>query len=209
LACLYLPTGVVKHEDQLIAEAVGLAGQEVIVRQLLATGAPVGVALLQQMVAGLGLTSDAIESLSAYAERPLRAFYSEAVCGGAVLRLQDSAAADGAPAVSTGAPTIAPRADRPNDRGAAVPMAFQSAMSGILLAAALVADAADLQAPEGSKVVLDLLRPLGNHLTVPVGPHPSGRCLCQDSDYRAAYSATWGSPSRILRAEDQPQLSHD
>lgn len=196
LACQYLPNGVAKNEDQLIGEALGLVGQEMLIRQLLMSGAPVGIALLEQIGAALGLTPDAILSLTAYADRPLRSFYSEAVCGGVILRLQVSSARVASPA-SSGAPGPTPTAGRPSHRGAAVPMAFQSAMAGILLAATLVAEVAGLDAPEGKKAVIDLLRPIGDHLTVPVAQHPSGRCICQDADYQHAYAQVWGSNPKI------------
>ncbi|MFL5560846.1 MAG: E2 ligase fold family C protein [Gemmatimonadaceae bacterium] len=206
LACQYLPTGVVKNEDQMIGEALGLVGQEMLIRQLLMSGAPVGVALLEQIGVALGLTPDAILSLTAYADRPLRALYSEAVCGGVVLRLQASSAR--VPSPPSPGPQVAtpvPVTGLPSDRGAAVPMAFQSAMAGILLGAALVAEVVGRAVPDGRKVVIDLLRPIGDHLTVPIAQHPSGRCLCQDPDYRLAYARVWDIES--VKPPNEAQLS--
>ena len=205
LACQYLPTGVAKNEDQMIGEALGLVGQEMLIRQLLMSGAPVGVALLEQIGVALGLTPDAIMTLTAYADRPLRAFYSEAVCGGVVMRLQASSArVQPPPSPGAQVPTRAPVVGLPNDRGAAVPMAFQSAMAGILLASTLVAEVLGLAGPDGRKVVIDLLRPIGDHLTVPVAQHPSGRCLCQDPDYLLAYARVWGT--EVQTAERSPNI---
>ena len=75
-----------------------------------------------------------------------------------------------------------------------VPMAFQSALAGVLLAAAVVADAASLAAPPaGKKAVIDILRPLAPRLIVPVARHGSGNCICQDADFKAAFLAQWDS----------------
>jgi hypothetical protein len=64
----------------------------------------------------------------------------------------------------------------------------------VLLAAALVADAAGHPAPTaGQKAVLNLLRPVTARLLVPVARHASGKCLCQDADYLDAYNGQWGT----------------
>jgi hypothetical protein len=164
LACLYLPEARTRNDDQVVADAIGLAGQERRVRDLLYTGRPVGEDLIREIAGALGVPAD---PLLIFADRPLRAFYTEALCGGVVLRLQTAAART---AVTE------------------VPMAFQSALAGVLLAASIVGDAAGLAAPAGTKAVINLLRPLGEHLTVPVAKHPSGRCLCQDPEYLDAYA---------------------
>lgn len=187
LACLYMPTttGAI-NEDILVAEAVGLVGKHMMVRHLLATGAPVDDEVIAQMAAGLGVP---VERLLAFRGRPLRAFYSEAVCGGVVLRLQ-SVQREQHPQGETH--DVAPGHGQPRDRAAMVPMAFQSVLAGVLLAAAAVAEAACLPAPPaGQKAVLNLLRPIGARLLVPVARHSSGKCLCQDLDYQSAFAAQW------------------
>lgn len=199
LACLYVPTERAKNEDELVAEAVGLVGELLLVRKLLATNQPVDEALLGRMADGLGVP---LEPLLQFAGRSLRIFYSQAICAGVVLRLQSKErgnrsephgnGADGGEAansVASAAPP--PHNGRPTDRGAMVPMAFQSALAGILLGAALVAEVVGLPAPEpGMKAVLNVLGSLGQRLLVPVAKHPSGRCLCQDADVRAAFAAS-------------------
>ena len=177
LACLYLPNGRRKNEDQLVAEAIGLPGQLMEVRRLLYTREPIGAALVHQIAGALGVHVDA---LLAFAGRPLRVFYSEAICGGIVMRLQAGRGGQGAD----------PHAGDGTAQGTEVPMAFQSALAGVLLASALIADAAGLAANWGGKAVIDLLRPLGRYLVVPTAKHPSGRCICQDPDYQQAFAAT-------------------
>ena len=70
---------------------------------------------------------------------------------------------------------------------AVVPMAFQSAMAGIMLAADLVKHAVGaLHAPTTSTRI-NLLRPLGRYLHDPKARDASGRCICSDPDFIEAY----------------------
>lgn len=203
LGCLYIPqVASTRHEDVTVAEAIGVPDQLLAVRQLLATNAPVNEALLRLVAERLRIP---FEDILPFAGRPLRAFYSEAVCGGLVMRLRarvarvskgGAGAAGGDPAGShgPGEPDAADAAGQPRDRAAMVPMAFQSVLAGVLLSAALVADTAGLPAPRpGQKAVLNLLRPVPVRLLVPVAPHPSGKCLCQDPDYRHAFMLQWAA----------------
>src|SRR5205823_3332138 len=84
LACLYMPSGAVPNEDQLVADAIGLPDQLLPVRELLYRGTPVGEEWVRRIAAALSIPP---EALLPFADRPLRAFYSEVVCGGVILRL--------------------------------------------------------------------------------------------------------------------------
>ncbi len=125
-------------------------------------------------------TRVAAEDLRAFEGEPLSALYAKAVCGTAHFG-----------------------ASRGGDRGAAaVPMAFQSALGGVLLAAEVVADAAPLRKrPMLPLTKLNVLRPLGRYLTEPAGKHRSGRCLCQDPIYLSTYrvKSTATSPAEGSR----------
>jgi molybdopterin/thiamine biosynthesis adenylyltransferase len=178
LACLYLPDGATKNEDQLVAQAIGLTGREMEVRKLLYTGDPIGSDLLQQIAAALEVP---LEPLLPFSGCPLRSFYTEAICGGIVLSLQVPSN-NGAKNAS-----VCATAKNPSWRGTEVPMVFQSALAGVLLASVMVADAAGLSGPVGTKTVIDLLKPLGTSLTIPTAKHPSGRCICQDADYQRVF----------------------
>lgn len=195
LGCLYIPQHAAKSEDVLVAEAIGLPDQLMAVRVSLAAQAPVDEALLRLIAERLRVPAN---ELLPFIGRPLRAFYSEAVCGGLVLRLQ--AQTGGAPAESAGA-AAGDAVGQPLDRAAMVPMVFQSVLAGVFLAAALVAEGAGLLAPApGQKAILDVLRPVPPRLLFPVAPHPSGKCLCQDPDYQRAYASRWGA--------EQGQVAH-
>lgn len=170
LACLYLPDEGRKNEDELVAEAIGLSGEFMEVRRLLATAAPVDRGLLERIAAALQVP---VEPLLQFQGAPLRAFYSGAICGGVVLGLGGRVP--------------------PGTRETAVPMAFQSALAGVLLAAELVIDAGGLREhPLPTTTKIDLLRPLGQQLSIPAAKHSSGRCICRDSDFITRYATKYG-----------------
>jgi len=160
LACLYLPTGPQKHEDELVAEAIGLPNDKLIVRKLLVTNEALDHEYLSKIAAATGI--DTLELLK-FEGQPLRVFYSQAVCGGVLLRL-------GATPVT--------------QRRVEVPLAFQSALAGIFLAAELVAKAAGLKTfPPPVTTKIDLLRPLGPYVSLPAPKSAAGNCICQDPEY--------------------------
>lgn len=156
LACLYLPREKTKSLSHLVAEAIGLPAEEPLVRLLLFNGQGVPVHLLERVAAALNVPAD---ELRQFAGQPLINFYSEAVCGGLMLRL--------------GATSQTPTQ---------VPMAFQSALAGVLLASAVAADALGVGPRQGTKTVLDITRPLQGDSLVPIGI-AGPNCICQDADF--------------------------
>jgi len=167
MACLYLPTGKQPDLDELVAQSLGLVPHRMMVRQLLYSNAPIGRAVLQLIAQAKSVPLD---SLAPFEGKPLRVFYQNAICGGIVL--------------SAG--------DNPGTRGSEVPMSFQSALAGVLLAAEVVADATGLRHesfPVATRV--NLLAPLSEHLTFEERKRSGNRCICQDDDYVAAYRAKY------------------
>jgi hypothetical protein len=126
------------------------------------------------------------EPLLPFADQPLHSFYVQAVCGGITI------------ASGSGRPPIE------------APLAFQSALAGIALAADLVAEAGQLRPkPLATKTVLNVLKPVGNHLNYMVAKSPenaTATCLCRDPDFVQAYCEKHGlqrskSPRRRVRAD--------
>jgi hypothetical protein len=161
LACLYLPDREVPSLSHLVADAIRLP--ELEVRGLLHAGFRVDPAFLERVALAAEVP---LEALLPFDGLPLRSFYTKAVCGTTWF--------------GTGAG---------GDRGAmAVPMAFQSALAGVLLAVEIVADAAMLRTTAMAPLTkINLLKPLGSRLVEPAAKHKSGQCICQDDTYRAAY----------------------
>ncbi|MDQ3380865.1 MAG: E2 ligase fold family C protein [Actinomycetota bacterium] len=167
LACLYLPSGAIPNEDQLVADALGIADRLLEVRVLLHSGDPVERPLLDAVAAALGIE---IDRLLPFEGRPLRNLYVEGLCGGAVIPLGQLGQ---------------PRQD------VHVPLAHQSALAGVLLAAALVRriETPDPAATEVTRI--NVLRPVGQHLTQIAAAAGDGRCICEDDDYRVVFQQKW------------------
>jgi len=167
LMCLYLPPGPQKHFDQLVAEAIGLPTALLEVRRLLFTGEGLTRGFIELISNALKID---VQALLLFEGKPLRVFYSQAVCGGIILSLTKGAVR----------------------QNVEVPMAFQSALAGILLAAELVADVGAIRGVHlPTKTTIDLLKPLGTYLSFPHQKHMSGKCVCQDADFVAAYRAKY------------------
>ena len=179
LACVYWLRPGGKSDAERIGDAMGLPGAPMEIRNMLYTHQPIGPDFVRGVAARREIVDeDQIATLLAYSGHSLREFYNEAFCGGVVLRLGGTA-------------------DSPDVRVEA-PMAFQSALAGVLLAAELVIDA---HLPtEGAerrpvRTVIDLLRPLAPYLNPPIGRRNDGLCLCNDPDYVAAYEQKYpGEP---------------
>lgn len=173
VACLYLPDATVPNEDALVAEALGIPDQVAEVRTILYKGAGVPRQMLELIAGRLGVP---LEVLAPYEERPIRQLYVEGICGGGVIPL--------------GAAGI-PRGELH------VPLAHQSALAGVLLAAALVAPGA---AGDPTTVAhLDPSRPVPSEPTQRARSRADGRCICEDSDYRATWARKYGSTAPVSR----------
>jgi molybdopterin/thiamine biosynthesis adenylyltransferase len=166
LACLYLPSGQAPSEDLIIARALRLGEDEPTVREVrrrLVLKVPTERAFLEQIANAAGME---IQKLLSFENRLLRDLYVEGVCGGAVMEFHDAA--------------LKVKAE--------VPMGFQSALSGILLAAELARPA-----PLATNVTqIDLLstfpeRPGHNRAKTTAPP-----CICQDQDFLDVFKSKYG-----------------
>lgn len=160
--CLYLPDGAQKNEDQIIAEAFGVPDRLMQVRTLLYKGEGAPRDLLVAIATARGLP---LARLFPFEGRQLRALYTEGFCGGDVIPLGEP-----------GTPV----------NEVHVPLAHQSALAGVLLAAAAVR--MSLGARVGSVVTqYDVLKPQKRFQAYPTAKHPGKRCICQDADFREVY----------------------
>lgn len=168
LSCLYLPAGKIPNEDETVASALGVPALLNEIRTLLYTGKGVSRQLIESVAAGLGYP---VEHFLAYEGRPVRDLYVEGVCGGGAIPLQPN----GAPA-----------------QALHVPLAHQSALAGVLLAAALVRHSVTGD-EEGTVVTrIDILRRASEYFTQPALKAGNGLCICEDGDYLVAYRTKYG-----------------
>jgi hypothetical protein len=177
LGCLYLTRIGGKSEAAEVGDALGFPGAPFFIRELLYSGAPIEEALIRTVAQNRNITApDKIERLLAFKGRSLRQFYNEAVCGGVILSLGGST------------PDMAIRAE--------APMAFQSVLAGIMLAAEIVGDAAEFRSLEVARnrsirTVIDLTRPLAQYLEPGVGRRTDGLCFCDDPVYVRRYKTKY------------------
>jgi Prokaryotic E2 family C/ThiF family len=175
LECLYLSDRPIANEDEIVAEALGVSDQLRVVRELLHNGGPVPLDLLELIGSRLSIDP---ELTSAFAGRPIRALYVEGLCGGGLVPLG---------AVGT------PRGE------VHVPLAHQSALAGVLLAAALVRSRMHGDETMTQVTRVDVRAQLGSHLRQPVAASPAG-CVCRDQDFTARYRSKWAGSSTIGEA---------
>jgi molybdopterin/thiamine biosynthesis adenylyltransferase len=159
LACLYIPDGAVPDDDDIVAAALRITDQNEImqIRHLLYSGAPLPPEFISMVETRLGLEGGA---LAQFAGKSLRSFYSGAVCGGLTISSQNTAAE--------------------------VPMPFQSALAGVMLAAELVSGCNT----KSTTTSINLLRPLAEYLSFPRAKHP--RCICSDPVFQNQYRQKMG-----------------
>ena len=170
LACLYLPTEVSKNEDQIIAEGLKIPEFQNDVRNVLGNGQATGRALCDAIADAWGISSGLLEP---YVDRPIRELWVEGVCGGGIIPL---GTVDNTP------------------REVQVPLAFQSALAGLILAAEAVRDVLTGGVQRKSLVRrLDVTRPIGDTSRQPALKAGTGRCMCEDRDYVETYRKKYES----------------
>jgi len=164
LACLYQPRGIGLSQTELVADALGL--ERLRGAELWIKSVPPSERDLLTIAEHLGLGSDA---LAAWRGKPLSELYTGLVCGAAGVDL------------------------RGRGQSEAVPLAHQSALAGILLAAELVKrtdpELTALAQPESLVAWDDVLRPPPPRWARPREREP--RCICGDADYQDVYRAKW------------------
>jgi hypothetical protein len=190
LACLYVPSGPKLNQHQLIARA--LRQQDLRVLAYLTVRAPVDVPLRPEQIPRLpnnpvpldastwvehSILEDIgrdlrieVDELSAWNGKQISDLYREGICGGAII------------SDATG--------ELPHE--VAVPLAHQSALAGIMLAAELVFSVSpELRPfrPSFSEGRLDVLAGLPQTIGRPRQRTPG--CICSDTDFLNRYAKKW------------------
>lgn len=163
LGCLYPPAAGIKSESLLMAESFGLPHEEVLIRQMLYNNDTIDEKWISKIAEAKSMP---LEALVPYVNAHVRDFYSKVVCGGIMLGEVN--------------------------KQAETPMAFQSALAGILLAAELIIENENLRlTPLENVTKLDLLSPVKEFLNEMVLKPSSSRCICQDDDFRKRYQSKY------------------
>jgi Prokaryotic E2 family C/ThiF family len=182
LRCLYLPDSEVPSRDVVLAEGLRVPDQVMAIREILYhdQGAP---AELLAIIASR--FSVAEEVLQPYQGVALSKLYAEVTCGGAVLPL--------------GADTVTSTVH--------VPIAHQSALAGVLLAAGGIVDACGWRDSGSYATRVNVMAPTASApSTQPLGKDPRGICICQDDDWQAAYRIRYPTTSTTSRSATRKTL---
>ena len=172
LACLYLPLQTSKNQDQIVADGLKIPQLQDRVRFLLGSGQATGRELCDAVANAWDIPP---ETLDPYVDRPIRELWVEGICGGGIISLEKVGPAPGE---------------------LQVPLAFQSALAGILLAAETVRDILTSGTERKTLVRrLDVLRPIGEASRQPALKAGTGNCVCEDLDFIAAYRAKYEGAS--------------
>lgn len=163
LACLYIPPRASPSEDLLVQLAIRFSGDLMAVRNMLYSDAPLDMTWIERIAADMKLDK---EKVLPYLGRPLRELYQRGVCGGTLLTI----------------------ADENESSTIEIPMAFQSALAGIMLASEIALYSMQVtSAPPPVTTKINVLKPIGPLLSESERKHISGRCICQDLDFIEAY----------------------
>jgi hypothetical protein len=169
LACLYMPTGAVPSYDRLIAEALGFPPDQPHleeIRRRLDLHVQTERNFLERVAAARTIP---VEKLLPFEGKSLEALYVEAVCSGAVMELAN--------------PEVIKRIE--------VPMAFQSAFAGLMLAADVVAEVGKLRKRLPTMTQVRMLSSLPELPSSGQGKAENTRCMCVDQDFIDAYKAKY------------------
>jgi len=170
LGCVYLPEDQLPSDDEILARDLHIDYErfKFLLRDLLYRDAPPPTELLTAIADGLKIDP---AQLAPYRDRSLRILHVEGVCGGGLVSMQDLSGLN---------------------RDVHVPLAHQSALAGVLLAAALICDLLGSAGDPTRLVRLNLNRALSDQVMVrPQVRDGSGRCICRDPDFLRVYHAKW------------------
>lgn len=176
LSCLYLPHGVVPSDHELVADALRIPEQVVPVKDLLYNGAAVPDDMLTLIIERFGLAGVDVDR---FRGQPIGVLYTNGICGGALVPLE--------------------AVDQASRRHMHVPVAHQSALAGILLAAAAIRQAAFGESERTLETRIDLRKRITPYTTNIVPADTTGRCICQDPVYVGAYETKYGKPGSATR----------
>lgn len=174
LSCSYIPLKKQKDFIDEVAENCNIPQKAELVKAYYNLNLPVGNPIPNSNHDSLLLTiarsnDIPIEELNQFNEMTLNQFYSNFVCGGIILEVS--------------------KADN-NIKNVDAPLAFQSAMAGILLAAELVKHATNLEIKQEQRTDVYHLSPINNGLNPYhrlIVKDETGRCVCRDEDFKNRY----------------------
>jgi hypothetical protein len=171
LVCMYMPTGKRKSDSQVVADNLNLSQQERFIRDYIFYNKNADDQLLTLVANANNIE---IEKLEVFKGMPVQQFYSNVVCGGMLMELRNGDA-------------VVEHIE--------APLAFQSAMAGILELAEVIIDKAGLRKEKMQTKTqfypLFPVKQVENPYNHTFTKDTSGRCICADEDFLNAYKNKW------------------
>ncbi|SHF40088.1 E2 ligase fold family C protein [Flavisolibacter ginsengisoli] len=165
LACLYIPKQKQKSESVKIAESLKLP--EELVRNYIANSIMVDEGFIFMVAKSLSIPVDQLRSLIG---KPVQVFYSEGICGERIIR---SSSASG-------------------HQDLEVPLAHESFLAGILAAAEIIIESAQLRLNKIEPLTkINLLMPLHNFLKEDEEKNLQARCICTEPIFVKRFKTKW------------------
>lgn len=160
VCCLYPPRSGGQSKSELIAGALGLATREPEIRALVYNNSPLDEQWVRAIAEAKMIS---FEELHSFVGLPITEFYSKVLCGGLVMTDVKNQTTE-------------------------TPMAFQSAMAGILLASEIVIHATGIRKNKVAPITrINLLRPITAYLNEPLQKTTQEKCICHDEEFRKQY----------------------
>lgn len=164
VACLYPPKSGLQSKSQLIAGALGLPEKETLIREIIYNNSPLDENWIKEISEAKGVPFNELES---FIGMPISVFYTKALCGGIITTNN-------------------------HNQQMETPMAFQSALAGILLASELVLHVCGMRKNNIEIMTrINLLKPLAQYLNEPLVKNQNATCICSDEDFRLAYNTKY------------------
>lgn len=161
VACIYPTKEGLPSKSQTIADALGLPEKEILLRELIYNNSPLDETWIKEIANAKGR---AFEELKEYIGMPISIFYSKVLCGGIVTTTN-------------------------HNQQMETPMAFQSALAGILLASEIVIYSCGLRKEiKETMTRINLLIPLAEYLNEPLAKTLNSSCICNDTDFKNVYT---------------------
>lgn len=162
LACLYIGSKSSKSLSELYADSFSLPDEVQTIGELIYSNSLINKDWIEKIAEKKDIP---VEILMPYADLPISEFYRQVFCGEVLL-------------------------GRDNNTLVETPMAFQSALAGILLTSELLLSGVKEREDFSKKITkLNLLKPLSPYLNEPVLKFISKdySCICEDEEFRLQY----------------------
>ncbi len=174
LMCTYMPHEQRRSYSQEVSDNLGLPHMEDKIRNYLHYNLTADDQLIKWVAEANTIAFSELEKFKGIS---VSDFYSKVVCGGVLMELKK---------------------DGVNNETVEAPLAFQSALAGILLLAEKVIDIGNLRHKKLPTIThfhpLFPLKPGTNPYSHSFSKDSTGRCICSDRDFLDAYSNKWIQP---------------